>query len=438
MARTKQREVYGNGSVCPERRNGEVVRDSWRVCIDLGKDSKGKRRRITRIVHGSLADARKVCKELVAQYEHIDVEAAQGTFAAVCTAWLNSMRYANVASADVIKQYETRLGYMSEHIGHMRIVEVSKADIESALTAVKDSHGLSNTTMNKVFTVTKRVFAYAVDSDMVVRNPCSKITPPRIDEVTTRKSLSVDEAARLRSTLDRDEAAAYAAFESKEARQAQHDNLFGRSCVRGLSGLSGLMAIRIMLATGMRRGEACGLTWDAIDFEASQIRVKQSLTAHVDVKSPKTKAGTRSLFVDADTMAHLRTWKEFQAKALHLVMPEGMASTQTDKTPVIISDVGGWLDPTNLSRWWGNYREGIGFPTLKMHELRHTAATLLLGFGTDVKTVQKRLGHSKASMTLDQYAHAIPANDQDAADLLGALLSQAPKSAHVVRLDKTA
>ncbi|MBE6464438.1 MAG: site-specific integrase [Eggerthellaceae bacterium] len=438
MARTKQREVYGNGSVCPERRNGETVRDSWRVCIDLGKDSKGKRRRITRIVHGSLAEARKVCKGLVTQYEHVNMEAAQGTFASVCSAWLDMMRNANVASADVIRQYQTWLGYMAEYLGQARIVEINKADVERAMTNVKAARGLSNTTMNKLFAVTKRLFAYAVDSDMAVRNPCSKITPPRKDEVTTRKSLSVEEAALLRSILDRDEAAAYGDFEGKEARQAQHDNLFGRSCVRGLSGISGIVAIRLMLATGMRRGEACGLTWGAVSFEDGQICIKQSLTAHVDVKAPKTKAGIRTLHVDADTMNHLSKWKDFQAKALHMVMPYGSALTQTDETPVIISDIGGWLDPTNLSRWWGKYRKSIGFPTLKMHELRHTAATLLLGFGADVKTVQRRLGHSRASMTLDQYAHAIPANDQEAADLLGALLSQTPKSARVLNLNKTA
>lgn len=438
MAKRKSRETYGCGSVSPEKRNGEVVRDSWRVCISLGKDGNGKRRRITKIVHGTLAEARRVCKDLVAQYEHVDIEAAQGTFAAVCSTWLGTMRNANVASPDVLRQYQTWLGYMSKYIGDMKIVEVGKADVERAMTSVKESRSLSNTTMNKMFAVVKRLFGYAVDSDMCLRNPCSKITPPRKDEVTTRAALTADEAARLRSVLDHDEAAAYTAFEDKEARQAQHDNLFGRSCIRGLSGISGLVAIRIMLATGMRRGEACGLTWSAIDFDSNQISITQSLTAHVDVKSTKTKAGTRTLYVDADTMAHLRVWKDFQARALHLVMPDGMASTQTDETPVVISDVGGWLDPTNLSRWWGKYREAIGFPTLKMHELRHTAATLLLGNGVDIKCVQTRLGHSRAAVTLDVYGHAIPANDQSAANLLGSLLSQTPKTAHVVKLDKTA
>lgn len=321
MARTKQRETYGCGSVSPEKRNGEGVRDSWRVCISLGKDANGKRRRLTRIVHGSLADARKVCKELVAQYEHVDVDAAQGTFAAVCSAWLDTMRNANTASADVIRQYQTWLGYMAEHLGDKKIVGISKGDVEAAMTAVKNARNLSNTTMNKMFAVTKRLFQYAVDSDMIVRNPCVKITPPRKDEVTTRESLTADDAARLRAILDRDESAAIAAFNGKEARQAQNDNLFGRSCVRGLSGLSGLFAIRIMLATGMRRGEVCGLTWGAVDFDKGQIRVIQSLTNRVKVKTTKTKAGIRTLYVDADTMAHLRKWKAFQAKALHMVMP---------------------------------------------------------------------------------------------------------------------
>ena len=71
------------------------------------------------------------------------------------------------------------------------------------------------------------------------------------------------------------------------------------------------------------------------------------------------------------------------------------------------SSCGSWYDPSHLNRWWSGdkYREGyrdkIGFPDLKMHEFRHTQATMLLGNGVDVKTVQTRLGHAKSSHTLD-------------------------------------
>jgi integrase len=100
---------------------------------------------------------------------------------------------------------------------------------------------------------------------------------------------------------------------------------------------------------------------------------------------------------------------------------------QDEDTPVCIGDKGSWLPPSRITHWWSGagkgkgFRDEIGFPGLMMHELRHTQATQLLGEGVDVKTVQTRMGHAKASHTLDLYAHAIPTNDQNAADVMGGL-----------------
>ena len=98
-------------------------------------------------------------------------------------------------------------------------------------------------------------------------------------------------------------------------------------------------------------------------------------------------------------------------------------------TPVCCTDVGGLYDPTNFERWWSSFRKKHGFPTLKFHELRHTQATQLLANGVDVKTVQARLGHANASVTLNWYAHAIPENDVEAAAVVGSLFAgQSAKS----------
>ena len=84
------------------------------------------------------------------------------------------------------------------------------------------------------------------------------------------------------------------------------------------------------------------------------------------------------------------------------------------------------------------FRDVLGFPELNMHELRHTQATLTLGNGVDIKTVQTRLRHSRASVALDMYAHAIPANDKAAADLMGAIMNKPVSETPIVRVDKTA
>lgn len=443
MARRKQRENYGNGSVSPEMRNGEPVRDSWRVCISLGTETytdeqgreRKRRRKIQRTVHGSLDDARRVAKQLTADYESIDPDSATMTFRDACQSWVESMRNANTCSAVKLQDYENMMYQVSAKLGKKPLIEIRIQDVEGALATVNAERGHSQRRQRERFQTVKRIFEYCIDNGWILRNPCRGMKTPRVTKEVDRRSLTPEECARLRACLDRDELAAYTDFDAKEQRQFEwdaarpgHGKLFARSKLLGISQLSGLVAVRIMLATGCRRGEALALTWEHVDFKRGQITICQSLNPQMILKQPKTKKGIRTLAVDADTMAHLRKWKAFQKKALHLVMVEDEQGNrkpveQTSKTPVCCNCKGRFYDPTKCAVWWRAYRAAIGFDTLKMHELRHTAATLALGAGMPIKDVQHRLGHASASLTLDIYGHAIPANDQAIAELMGAIMA---------------
>lgn len=446
------RATYGDGGISKEKRNGKILRDTWRVSICCGSktvtDKDGRKRkvpnRITRIVHGSKADARAVRDKLNRDYAGLNFEAANDTFSAACNAWYSALEVANTAGELTMNAYRSQLDHMRARIGDMPLVDVKKQDVENALADIKANDGIGNTTLHKVFAVTKRVFSYAIDNCWLVKNPCARVRAPRIDPVTNRRSLTEEECARFRAALDNAESAAIEEFKEKESRQTDRGNLFGRSAVRGISDVSRLIGIRVIAATGMRRGEALALTWGAVDFDAQQIRVEQSITSKLEVKPPKN-GKPRSLYVDSATIEHLKSWKALQASALQRVTATngGRVETvrQTDETPVVCNDQGSWLCPRNFSVWWEGYhqengfRDELGFPTLKIHELRHTHATLLLGHGADLKTVQTRLGHSSASLTLNQYAHAIPANDKAAADLMGDIFAQPAKTeAEIVSL----
>ncbi len=399
----------------------------------------------------------------------MDVTASrEKTFADVCDSWEESTRNSGKVTEGAMNGYITNLGHMRGKIGDKPLTVITSQQVEAALAEVREERGIGGTTMHKIYAITKRVFAYAVRNDWLVRNPCDKIDAPQIDEVVNRRSLTAEECAVLRARIDAAEDEALAEFEEKEDRAFKYGTKFGRKIVRGLSGLSCLVALRLELATGMRRSEVLGLTWSAINFNTGQVTVRQKLVyekrrgskeaGKLVIDKPKTKTSVRTLFVDADTLAHLSRWKRFQGKALHLVMPDGTAVTQTEETPVCVGDKGDWLSPQGILRWWEGYeqrgytkggsdgtyrrvgfRDQIGFPGLCMHELRHTQATQLLGQRVDLKTVQASLGHAKASYTLDLYAHAIPANDRDAANIMGALTSMPVKStADVVRFEKTA
>ena len=102
----------------------------------------------------------------------------------------------------------------------------------------------------------------------------------------------------------------------------------------------------------------------------------------------------------------------------------GLRIPFTPDTPVVANTVGDHANPGDFTMWWIGVREEAGFPRLRFHDLRHTQATLLIGNGVDIKTVQGRLGHSKAATTLDIYAGALPENDRKAAELLRTIITE--------------
>lgn len=196
--------------------------------------------------------------------------------------------------------------------------------------------------------------------------------------------------------------------------------------------MSCIISVRLATETGMRRWEVFGLTWGSVDLHQRCARASQSLTVEGRIKEPKTRAGERTVGFTSDGAKHLALWKQRQAVEL---MKLGIK--QDDSTPVCCSDAGTCYDLPNFERWWRRFRARYGFEGLKFHELRHTQATQLLASGVDIKTVQERLGHPNAAITLTWYAHTIPENDRKAADLIGELFARRPEEARIVKV-KTA
>lgn len=266
------------------------------------------------------------------------------------------------------------------------------------------------------------MFRKACDYSLISRNPCDHVEAPQRDAVE-RNTLTKEEFSRLALCLNKAESVAYAELSHKEANQFKRGNVFGRSFIRGIAPISCIHVVRIAAATGMRRGEILALTWGAVDLQRQLISVKQSLSADGELKKPKTQAGLRTISIGERSKQSLLQWKARQAAELRK-----FGVDQTADTPVCCSNVGGFLNGSNFAHWWKKFRESNGFPELKLHELRHTQATLLLGDGTDIKTVQDRLGHSASSTTLDWYTHAMPENDFAAAQHIDNLFDEESQS----------
>ena len=139
--------------------------------------------------------------------------------------------------------------------------------------------------------------------------------------------------------------------------------------------------------------------------------------AGLRVKPPKTKRGKRPIGLTADAVAMLREHRKRQIE-LRLQLGQG------GQPVLVFSTVAGeLLSPDNLSRDWRRTLRARKLPLVSFHSLRHTHASVLLNAGVDVLTVRRRLGHRKASTTLDVYGHTIEGADKAATKKFGGLLS---------------
>lgn len=170
---------------------------------------------------------------------------------------------------------------------------------------------------------------------------------------------------------------------------------------------------RVALGTGMRRGELLGLRWEDVDLAVPQLRVARALTVVEGTPrllAPKT-GRSRTLHLDDATAAAIdRQPRDRDATGMGLVF------TREDGHP---------LTPQKVSdRWRAQWPklDAHAIPRIKLHATRHVHATLLLARGVPIKVVSQRLGHASIQMTMDVYAHVLPAMDRDAAQAISAAL----------------
>ena len=179
--------------------------------------------------------------------------------------------------------------------------------------------------------------------------------------------------------------------------------------------------LRVLVATGARRGEACGLRWSDLDLEAGTVVIRRSVASvpgGTVVKDTKTHSARR-LALDPETIDALRSRRD-RADALAVmcrcdVAPDAyvFSSSPDGSAP---------LHPDTVTGGFQRLCRRLGLSGIRLHDLRHLHATQLLAAGVPVRTVSGRLGHANAATTLNVYAHFLDASDRQAADVIGDLL----------------
>ena len=277
-------------------------------------------------------------------------------------------------------------------IGEKLLDEVSHRDVSQALIALRVSggrlgKGLSSATLRAAHLAGSQAFSWAVSQGFACDNPFDQVKRPKANYRQARY-------------LTRAQASALASTMADIALASKAEGLENRSAFA--------LAVCIALATGMRRGEIFALRWEDVDFARDRIAVSKAIKADGRLGAPKSLSSIRSVAIGSGL-----------AKTLTAVKA---ASSATGSDLVIGAANAEKASLNAFGHWWRRWADANGYEGLRFHELRHTHATLLIASGTDVKTVQMRLGHASAEITMSCYAHAIPLADTAAAANLDAAL----------------
>ena len=254
-------------------------------------------------------------------------------------------------------------------LGEMKMPDITAANI-SALLLDMQAQGKAHATCIKVYTVLKSLFKMAYLSDIIQKNPMDKVERPkqRKDEVRgiEAEAYTIEEVKHILSCLE------------KEPLKWQ-------------------ALIRLLVDTGIRRGECCGLQWKDVDFKGNTITVAGNLcyTPQKGVYLDIPKNGkTRIIDVDADVIALLQQLRQQQAS--HAL--SAFIFTQ-DNSPEP-------MHPQSPTRYLKKFAARYGIDDLHPHKLRHSFASIAITNGADIASVSEKLGHSDKAVTLRMYTHA--------------------------------
>jgi integrase/predicted RNA-binding Zn-ribbon protein involved in translation (DUF1610 family) len=177
---------------------------------------------------------------------------------------------------------------------------------------------------------------------------------------------------------------------------------------------------RLLAMTGLRRGEALGLQWPDVDMEAGAISIRRAwipVNGIPQMSEPKTRRGRRTIALDPTTLEALKAHAARQADE-QSDWEEAWAETGF----VFAREDGQPLHPWHVSKAFRVHLKAAALPTIPLHSLRHSYATLALSSGVNPRIVSGRLGHATVALTLDVYSHVLPQQDRDAAEKIADLL----------------
>lgn len=306
--------------------------------------------------------------------------------------WLPAQRVRGLRPATLAQYGHVVDAWLLPHVGGLRVSALTPAHVHDLVHALRTSRsstgrdGLSPRVAQIAVGTLKAATAWALQNGLLGRDPMSGVRRPRAQAAPM--TIWTDDQARsfLDATTDDRVHVAWALF----------------------------------LTRGPRRGEVAGMRWEDVDLDAKVWRINRTLVV-ADGKpvasTPKTAAGRRTIPLDDRLVALLKAHKARQASE-RLVAGD----LYDDNGFVIADELGQPYHPETLSTWFEKWEKSLGLPRIRLHDTRHTAASLMLAAGVPVKVVSEILGHASVTITLSIYAHVLPGMAEEAGAALSASL----------------
>lgn len=238
--------------------------------------------------------------------------------------------------------------------------------------------GLSGATVNKIKLNLSAIFTAAVKKEIMRRNPCKLVTPPKVD---TPPAAFLDDEQSLK-LLE--------ALPSKGNFQLE-------------------VIINLLMATGIRTGECTALHWDDVDLTTGLLQIRYTLVRFKGEfvrQTPKTEKSVRNIRLQPYVISLLAEHKKRQEEYL-----KSIADVSLHKGSIFANLQGDYMNGINLNAQLKRAIRGLDLPKISLHSLRHTNASLLINSDIPAKIVSGRLGHAHVKTTLDTYSHIYAASE---------------------------
>ncbi|NKV31148.1 tyrosine-type recombinase/integrase [Rhodococcus hoagii] len=425
------------GSKCPKlkRPSGgwSATHGTWTYTLGI-TDATGKRRQVSKSGFPTRDDAQAALDKVRAKHTQGIAVVDRPTVAEYLRDWMDMKRPHLKASS--VSQYEGLIRrVLVPHLGRLRLDDLRQTHIRGAFDAYLSdptrtrTRAGGRTTIKRCKAVLRSALGDAMREGLVERNVAALVKLP---PAPSSKAVVWSRAheARWRAEVARLMGEGHTVGQARKLAPRPSGVMVWSPMHLGQfldhTADHRLYALFFLLGTrGLRRGEVCALQWDDIDHDHSTLTIERQCVM-VDgrpmIDTPKSEAGTRTIALGKEGVDVLKAHRRRQAQ-------ERLALGVGDTKWMFTDDRGQRLNPTHLAYLFTRLVISADLPPIRTHDIRHTAATLMLASGSNAVTVRDTLGHSDVSLTLGVYSSLLEEVAQASADAVASFIPRKARTA---------